>query len=65
MRECATVDVGDDENKRDGTGGGTDHDDGVIYYMYIVYKIVWKNLVKMMIYIYENSFGWADESDDW
>ena len=28
MRECATVDIGDDENKRDGTGDGADHYDG-------------------------------------
>jgi hypothetical protein len=35
VRECATVDVGDDENKRDGTGYGTDHDDDGVVIIYI------------------------------
>jgi hypothetical protein len=35
MREYATVDVGDDKNKRDSAGGGTDHSISgyIIYYI--------------------------------
>jgi hypothetical protein len=30
VREDTTVDICDDENKRDGTGNSTDHDDGMV-----------------------------------
>ena len=49
MREYATVDVGDDENKRDGAGGGTDHDCVGEVMIYKINKIKLKCLCMLTI----------------